>query len=245
MQLEADREEVRSNSRLAVIRLATFTLRCMEIWRQRIGDYDSVMILIAIIAISAERLTRGPGLEPALRDVRTPMPNALLGPCNISSIAAATGLNRETARRKVIELEQAGFVARMADGRIRFSPDLANDPDTMELISRQIDAVARLGSALIRDGVLKPRDGQDETEAPSGKNRMLPVSPGGDACTTGGIMATRSMTDRRVRAVVATRETKLGCIELTLECGHVQRRRMAFCAPRRVICRECGGSEKT
>lgn len=52
-------------------------------------------------------------------------------------------------------------------------------------------------------------------------------------------MANGKSNDELARAVVNTRPAKLGCVELTLECGHVQRRRLAFCAPARVICPLC------
>lgn len=45
--------------------------------------------------------------------------------------------------------------------------------------------------------------------------------------------------DPRMRAVVATVLLKAGTVELHLECGHVVRRRVAFCAPARVICTRC------
>ena len=47
--------------------------------------------------------------------------------------------------------------------------------------------------------------------------------------------------DPRSRAVVATVPLKAHILELHLECGHVVRRRVAFCAPARVICTLCPG----
>jgi hypothetical protein len=45
--------------------------------------------------------------------------------------------------------------------------------------------------------------------------------------------------DPRSRAVLSTVPLKPGTVELHLECGHALRRRVAFCAPARVICTLC------
>lgn len=155
MPLVVERRTAKANSRMAVIRLATATLRFMENWRQLVGDYDSAMIMVAIIAISAERLTRAEGLQGALRDLRTPLPQNMVGPCNISSIASATGLNRETTRRRIGELERAGLVIRGSDGNVTFAPGLAQAPDTLEVVVRQLQASARLVNDLVRDGSMR------------------------------------------------------------------------------------------
>ena len=43
------------------------------------------------------------------------------------------------------------------------------------------------------------------------------------------------------RAVVSITAARAGTSELVLECGHVLRRRLALCPPRRVICPSCRG----
>jgi len=110
MPVVIDDVQAGANSRLVAIRLTMLTLRCMENWRRNVRDYDQAMILVAIVAISAERLTRTE-LDLEDRKLETPIPEDELAPCNVSSIAAATGLNRETARRKVNELVKAGFLS--------------------------------------------------------------------------------------------------------------------------------------
>jgi DNA-binding transcriptional ArsR family regulator len=140
---------------MAVIRLATATLRWMENWRQLAGDYDSAMIVVAIIAISADRLTRGEGLQGPLRDLRTPLLPGMTGPCNISSIASATGLNRETTRRRIGELERAGLVIRGRDGNVGFVSGLPQAPRTLDVVIRQLQTMARVTNDLVRDGSIK------------------------------------------------------------------------------------------
>src|SRR5688572_9384549 len=97
MELRLNHIQMSEESRPAGIRMVLLTLRMMEHWRRAAGDYNSAMILLAIVAISSEKLTRVE-LPPERRALRKPVAHDTLSPCNISSIAAATGFNRETTR---------------------------------------------------------------------------------------------------------------------------------------------------
>jgi NifB/MoaA-like Fe-S oxidoreductase len=68
--------------------------------------------------------------EIALHNIGTPsaaatdgdeMPECTLKPCNAYSIAAATGLPRETVRRKVARLVELGWVSRRKNGHLYVS----------------------------------------------------------------------------------------------------------------------------
>ena len=127
----------------------------MENWRRDVGDNDKAMILLAVVAICGERLTRTE-LPEALRSVATPLPPGVAAECNVSSIAAATGLNRETTRRKVNALLEAGYLQRSDEGEISFPRARQQDPETLEFLRKQLEAVARFANDAIRDGVLVP-----------------------------------------------------------------------------------------
>lgn len=154
MQLTIDKQAAAAMSRLTGIRLALLTSRAMENWRAGVGDNESAMILLAVVAITGERLTRAELPEP-YRDVTTPLPPGFAAGCNISSIAAATGLNRETTRRKVSALIERDYLARSEQGEICFPAARQQDPATLEFLSKQLEAVARFANDSIRDGVLK------------------------------------------------------------------------------------------
>ena len=142
-----------ARGRLTAIKLTVHTLRLMENWRRNVSDYDSLMILLAVVAITAERLTRG-DVEPRYMRIAEPFPADRLASCNISSIAAATGINRETARRKVNELVAKGILERSAGGAIGFSAGYLQQGHIHEIIREQLDAVVRLTNDLCRDGIL-------------------------------------------------------------------------------------------
>jgi hypothetical protein len=152
--IAVDEEEALRNSRLTAIRLTGLTLRWMENWRRNVGDYDSAMILLAVVAITAERLVRG-DLEPQLKDISRTLPEGALARCSYSSIAAATGLNRETTRRKVQDLVKRGYLVRLDDGSIRFTEGYLQRPETARLVRTQLDSLTRTINDIARDGVLR------------------------------------------------------------------------------------------
>ena len=154
MQVTIDQQASAAMSRLTAIRLALLTSRAMENWREGVGDNESAMIVLAVVAITGERLTRTE-LPGPLCSVATPLPPGYAAGCNISSIAAATGLNRETTRRKVSALIERGFLARSGNGEICFPADRQQDPATLEFLRKQLEAVTRFANDAIRDGVLK------------------------------------------------------------------------------------------
>jgi hypothetical protein len=109
MELRLSDATIADESRTAGIRMVLLTLRMMENWREAAGDYNSAMVLLAIVAVSSEKLTRVdlPSEQRALRDA---VGDEVLAPCNVSSIAAATGFNRETTRRHVTALSRRVYL---------------------------------------------------------------------------------------------------------------------------------------
>jgi len=131
----------------------------MENWRSvqiastgSVLDYESLMILMAIIVIGGERILRAE-LEPELQSLEHLMPQEMVGKANLSSIAAATGINRETVRRKVNNLQKAGWLIRDKEG-IRTVPGVIPYQDLRNIIGAQLDALVRTVNQLTRLGVL-------------------------------------------------------------------------------------------
>jgi hypothetical protein len=154
MPLVIDPSALASNSRLTAIRLALLTSRSMELWRRGGGlDGDGALIMVAVVAITFERLIRT-GLCGELKALGRSVPAELHAACNVSSIAAATGLNRETARRRVAALVDKGLLVRSERGAIAFPPGLHGRPEMLELVSKQLEAVTRFANESLRDGVL-------------------------------------------------------------------------------------------
>ena len=155
MQIVVDEAQAAENSRLTAIRLAMLMSRCLQIWSGGQRDPETVLIIIAVIAITSEKFTRS-GLDPSVRALETYLPLEELQGCNVASISAATGLNRETTRRRVADLLSSGLLIRTPSGDLALPPERVQEPAALELVRKQIDAVVRFTNDLLRDGVLVP-----------------------------------------------------------------------------------------
>jgi len=151
------RPEAGGQSRLAGIELAQLTLRCMAKWRRFAGDMNSAIVLLAVVAITAERLTRAP-LEDSFRRLAEPLPPGELTVCNISSIAAATGFNRETTRRYVNRLIGRDMLERHPDGSIGFPPGYFQREEIADILQSQLENFGRSASGFLRLGALEVQD---------------------------------------------------------------------------------------
>jgi predicted transcriptional regulator len=134
--------------------MALHTMRQLEHWRNAFGTLDRAIVILAVTSITAERLTRG-DLGNDLRDLRAVMPQEALGKCNISSIAAAAGINRETARRRVNELVADGFLIREGDGSVAFSSTFGGQAWVLELVQKQLFTVVKTINDLASDGAVQ------------------------------------------------------------------------------------------
>jgi predicted transcriptional regulator len=153
MPLAINKEEACAKSRLAAHRLISMRLRLLDLWREVTGGHEESLVVMAVVAITGDRLTRT-DVIPELRNIAHAVPQALLGKCNISSIAAATGLNRETARRVVNRLIERGILQRSSDRSINFTSGRMQGPNAVRISEMQLEEFTRTANALMRDGVL-------------------------------------------------------------------------------------------
>ena len=109
MSLVVNSAEAEAQSRLIAMRMVALTLRLMERWRGLIHDNDSAMIMMAVALINTESLTRTELVEHGVADIKNGVPPDLLRKCNISSVALATGLNRERRGVKLLISSSADF----------------------------------------------------------------------------------------------------------------------------------------
>ena len=153
-----------AKSRVGLIHLLNLNLRLMEEWRRaQTGlfgaplDVESTMILMAITAIGAENLVRTGDLKN-FEDLSTPINSHLLRRCNLSSIAEATGLNREMVRRRVGSLEKKGILVRDDDGGVRIAERISEQPEVREAVRSQLVSMAATLDRLRKEGLIRYND---------------------------------------------------------------------------------------
>ena len=103
------------------------------------GDLDKLLIILVVALRTAEH----PGLAPddfeQALDGRLPIYRSLR--TNVRSIAESTGLPRETVRRKVGQLVDAGWIARHGD-------DLSYTPEASRALTPVREALFELAGRL-------------------------------------------------------------------------------------------------
>ena len=154
-----NKEVASAKSRLAAHRIISMRLRLISLWREVTGGHDESLILMAVVAITGDRLIRA-NERAELRNMAHPVPRELLGRCNISSIALATGLNRETARRAIQRLIGRGILERGPDRSIHFVAGRMQGPNAFRISEMQLEEFARTANALMRDGVLEYQESE-------------------------------------------------------------------------------------
>ena len=154
LKLLINDKEKDGQSRVTFIRLVSLQLRLIELWRIPSGGFQEALVQLAIAAILGDRFTRG-SPESSLKNMLNPVPPVLFKTkCNLSSIAAGTGLNRETVRRIVNRLIDEGRLVRLADKSINFSPGWAQNPMVQRVGQQQLEEFCRTANLLLRDGLL-------------------------------------------------------------------------------------------
>jgi hypothetical protein len=152
-QLAKDEEVLAARRRFVAIRLAALTLRLRHCFIKLFGSPDEAAIMLAVGVIRSERLLRD-DLETNYRAFKGDVPEDLLAPCNIASIAAASGFNRETTRRKVDRLVEAGKLVR--DGQVvKYDQRFFKQETFLKMVDAELDDVLKTTNELLRDGVVQ------------------------------------------------------------------------------------------
>ncbi len=160
MAVTIDETQASTKSRLVLVTFTTLTMRLMERWWNlashlmgRTPDYESIMILGAVFSINSEKLLRSE-IDLSLQSLEVPMPYELLSDSNVSSVSAATGLNRETTRRRVNTLVKEGVLVREG-AALRLAHGMMQDPLVREMLQAQLETFRMASDQLDRLAVLQ------------------------------------------------------------------------------------------
>lgn len=105
--------------------MSHFLLRYLNaLYREFNGDLALVIVLGEVAHHNVCRLfsTEGPLAPLEESNYDDPGLYANLEPCNAFSLAAATGIPRETVRRKIGQLVKRGWLQRNSNGSVRIGP---------------------------------------------------------------------------------------------------------------------------
>lgn len=154
MKFQIDDDKAGAQLRKIGLHLAISGLRIVEEYRRVYGDdNDRVMIILAVVASTLERTIRADETGE-FSDIRQAVPDEHIAPCNVASIAVATGLPRETARRKVNALIADGILRRDRRGVIAFVTGVGQHPVVYRMLRRQAGEIARLATVFSEAGIM-------------------------------------------------------------------------------------------
>lgn len=119
------------------------------------GDLTLAIVLGEIAHHSMVRYfpARGPDARYTGRLTEEVIDRSQMPSCSASALARATGLPRETVRRKLLELEERGWVERAPDRRVRISPAVSEQflgTFNVQLVERLLETSERIEELLKR-----------------------------------------------------------------------------------------------
>ncbi len=118
-------------------------------------DYEAAILFLMISNRNSEKAMNDPKLRELYGSYRATIPpeHALL--ISRMALARATGLPRETVRRKVAKLIDKGWVIELPGG-LRARPDLNRHSEYVRTLEPQAQNLRRLFAMLLTSGALNP-----------------------------------------------------------------------------------------
>ena len=110
-------------------------------------DYEAILIYWSVIVASVGRLLRNDDQIKLIEGGGQPLPAEEHHPISARAIAEATGLPRETVRRKIAALVADGFLAQDSRG-VRTIPGLLDQRDNGPFISTATREIKRMSQAM-------------------------------------------------------------------------------------------------
>ena len=118
------------------------------------GDLDLAVIAEVIGTAGIEPHMRDPAFVAAFADQQTIVGVAGQRAVSASSIARASGIPRETVRRKIKQLLELGFVIEKEPSRYVLTPGVLQEPHRQAAFGRTIDQVIRFMNELFDKGLV-------------------------------------------------------------------------------------------
>jgi hypothetical protein len=149
----------RDKSRLFVYHFFTFLMRIERLRRELYdNDLDMAVVSDAISIATIEPMMRGPDVREEFLSLRTVIGMENQRGVNALSIAQATGIARETTRRKIKKLIKEGVVAETRDGHYVIKPGFAQQANVLGLLDQAMDETVTFFNACLEKSLLVLED---------------------------------------------------------------------------------------
>jgi DNA-binding transcriptional ArsR family regulator len=150
------------NSRVFALKLSVFYQEASRLQRAIFGgDIDLFIVAGAIAVATIESRMRDQEFRQRFASLATVIEEDLQRGCNASSIAQATGMPRETVRRRIKRLIEMGIVVRRAAGDYVLRAGVVQAP-AYDIMFRQLsDAVLRLVNDCLEEEVFAVDNDRD------------------------------------------------------------------------------------
>jgi DNA-binding transcriptional ArsR family regulator len=152
IRFEMGREDTRP-----MIHLVMGFIQRVDILRRKahFGDMDQAIVAGMVAVGGLEHMMRVPGFRESFGDTRTVIGVEGQRGVNAFSIAEATGIPRETVRRKLKELANRGVVMEKERGRYIMTPGFVQKPENDAALQQVLGHFVQLMNEAVRLGIVK------------------------------------------------------------------------------------------
>jgi hypothetical protein len=117
------------------------------------GDFDLLIITAAVGLAAVEHRVRDPDFKTRFGNIDEKLGLDGQRGTNATSLAATTGLPRETVRRKILRLIELGIVARRDSGDFVLQPGTLQSPPFARVFSSISDETVRMVNECIESDI--------------------------------------------------------------------------------------------
>jgi len=152
-------ERMADHWRVAMFALTNLFLSMHRTFTGHEGHSPSVVLIYCTVSVgNIQKLMRERSV-PREFTATAVLPREWVVPMSRSAIAATTGLARETVRRHVAQMIEAGLLVEDTRGGVTVVPGAIQDRGLEPLLEALITEFSRTSDALLRAGVIEVRNG--------------------------------------------------------------------------------------
>ena len=152
-------ERMADHWRVAMFALTNLFLSMHRTFTGHEGHSPSVVLIYCTVSVgNIQKLMRERSV-PREFTATAVLPREWVVPMSRSAIAATTGLARETVRRHVAQMIEAGLLVEDPRGGVTVVPGAIKDRGLEPLLEALITEFSRTSDALLRAGVIEVRNG--------------------------------------------------------------------------------------